>query len=90
MAEHNRCEPGPIGKEVSPGELLGGRILDVADDKLDDRAAALEAIRFDSSSAQIGEHGEISPVGPKFVSFAKQVPASSCDANSLTAITRKT
>ena len=90
MREHRRCAPGPIGKEVSQGELLKGRIFDIADDKLDDHTVVLGAIRIEGNSTQIGENGETSPVGPQFASLAKQVPSISCDANELTARTAKT
>ncbi len=53
MGEHPRCEPCPLGKEVSRAELLKGGIFDVADDNLDHRAAALKLIRLNSGSAHI-------------------------------------
>ena len=90
MCEHRRCGPGPIRKEVSQGELLKGRIFDIADNKLDDHTVVLGAIRIEGNSTQIGENGETSPVGPQFASLAKQVPSISCDANELTARTAKT
>ena len=90
MREHRRCEPVPIGKEVSQGKLLKDRIFDIADNKLDDHTAVLGAIRIEGSSTQIGKNDEISPVGPQFASFAKQVPSISCDTRELTARTAKT
>jgi len=66
VGQDGAAHPRRVGREVTRGAVLHARpFLPVVDAQLDDGVGAVEGVEFDGRALEVGQEGEVPPVGPQ-------------------------